>query len=317
MTDDRGVDAAIDRFLSVAGDTVIDRAVVVEKLRSMAADSGMDVSVFLKMLSAAFDPEVVRCMNAIRATADYDIPESKAACFLRFHAFITSPQPKYITAWRDDPSLEKRWYHSHVNGVLGDVRGALAAAHYHAGRLGALETSVAAILDTSSVREPLANATVAIGSTRKLDFEYQAFVLAYRRCLDYLALALACYFKIEASSFRTFPKSIAKTRMPKVAAALTQAHMRHVTPLAFVLAEGRKSVRHRIAHYEFVSAGCINLSARGFVLAGGGEEFSARAKTIGTALTDALSARLSCLHACIDDMIDSFISAARESAALS
>lgn len=35
-----------------------------------------------------------------------------------------------------------------------------------------------------------------------------------------------------------------------------------------VLAEGRKSVRHRIAHYEFVSAGCINLTARGFFLVG-------------------------------------------------
>lgn len=54
---------------------------------------------------------------------------------------------------------------------------------------------------------------MGLGGTRKMDFEYQAFVLAYRRCLDYLAGAIASYFKTEVSSFRTLPKSISKSKM--------------------------------------------------------------------------------------------------------
>lgn len=97
-----------------------------------------------------------------------------------------------------------------------------------------------------------------------MDFEYQPFVLACRRCLDYLANAFACYLKIEENSFRTFPKSIARRRDPKVVEALSKAYARHVVHLAFVLAKGRKSVRHWIAHYEFDSAGCINFFPQGF-----------------------------------------------------
>jgi hypothetical protein len=88
------------------------------------------------MFAIAQDPEIIRCTSAIRQLADYDISEERAKPFLRFHSFITAPQPKYITAWRADPKLEKKCYHSHVNGVLGDVRGALAATHCHADRLG-------------------------------------------------------------------------------------------------------------------------------------------------------------------------------------
>lgn len=267
--------------------------------------------MFLRMLAATLDPELQMCIGAIRQVADYDIPQERASSFLRFHAFITSPQPGYITAWRQDQDTERRWYHRHVNGILGDVRGALAAAHYHADRLREIESSVNAILAKTGARERLANSTMGLGCTRKMDIEYQGFVLAYRRCLDYLASALACYFMREADSFRTFPKSIAKTKSPKVATALTEAHARHVSKLAFVLAEGRKSVRNRIAHYEFVSAGCVNLTAKGFFIAGGGEELLMPDSLDDVNLSKALCDRLEYLHKCVDDMIDTFVQAAR------
>jgi hypothetical protein len=277
----------------------------------MTSDAEMDPAVFARMFQVAFDPEIVRCMNAIRQLADYDIAQDRAASFLRFHRFITSPQPRYIADWRADPKLERKWYHSHVNGVLGDVRGALAAAHYHASHLGEMEAKVSTILANSSFRERLGNSVMGLGGTRKMDFEYHAFVLAYRRCLDYLAGALASYFKTEASSFRTFPKSITNSKMPDVAKSLCEAHARHVQALAFVLAEGRKSVRHRIAHYDFVSAGCVNLTPQGFFLAGGGEELAPPGHPRGATLAAALDERLDRLHVCVDDMIDSFVEAAR------
>jgi hypothetical protein len=126
-----------------------------------------------------------------------------------------------------------------------------------------------------------------------------------------LAGALACYLKVEANSFRRFVASIRATRAPAVAAALTGAHGRHADALAFVLATGRQSVRNRIAHYDFVSAGCINMSARGFSLVGGGESLSVPSGSERTTLGEVLSDRLDRLHACVDDMIDSFVGAAR------
>lgn len=266
-----------------------------------------DPAAVARMLDIVFDPEIVR----VRQLADFDIPQERAASLLRFHAFITNPQPSYITSWRADPQLERRWYHQHANGILGDVRGALAAVHYHFARLTEIESGVNAILAASRIHERVENGSMGLGGTRKMDIEYQAFVLAYRRCLDYLAGALTCYFKLEANSFRKLPRSIANTKMPAVAAALVAAHARHVEHLAFVLAEGRKSVRHRIAHYDFVSAGCINLTAKGFFLAGGGEDLARDGRPRGTTLATVLNERIDRLHACVDDMIDTFIHAAR------
>jgi hypothetical protein len=97
-----------------------------------------------------------------------------------------------------------------------------------------------------------------------------------------------------------------------VATALVQAHTRHVDQLGFVLADGRRSVRNRVAHYEFVSAGCVNLTAQGFFLAGGGEELSLPEELRGARLGEVLSERIMQLHSCVDDMIDTFVGAARE-----
>jgi hypothetical protein len=159
------------------------------------------------------------------------------------------------------------------------------------------------------VKTLFANFNCGLGYTRALDIEYQAFILAIRRCLDYLACALACFFLREADSFRTFPKSIAKTRFPEVAASLTEAHARHVPQLEFVLAPGRKSVRHRIAHYEFVSAGTVNLGADGFFLVGGPEDPCWLPSDNIVNLNKALDGRLDSLHECVDDMIDTFLQA--------
>ena len=117
----------------------------------------------------------------------------------------------------------------------------------------------------------------------------------------------------EAASFRAFPDIIAKMKKsPQVAAALIQAYKRHEDPLAFVLAEGRMSVRNRVAHYEFVSAGCINLTTQAVFLAGGGEELRMPEKFSWVRLSKVLSDRLEYLHTSVDDMIDTFVQAARQ-----
>lgn len=135
-------------------------------------------------------PEFAQAVSAVQAIAGFDVPDQHRAAILRFHGFITQPQPEYVSVWRAEPNLEK-WYHRHVNGILGDVQGALAAAHYHKANLGRLESDLLAALRATGLLEHVGSSGVGFGGTRKLDFEYQSFVLACRRSLDYLSVALA------------------------------------------------------------------------------------------------------------------------------
>ena len=275
----------------------------------MSAEEPAPNEIFFQLLKTAFDPVLLQCGEAIRSLADYDIPEAYAGPFQRFHRFVTDPQPSYIAIWRADEKLESRWYRRHVDGVLSDVRAGLAAAHYHRENLAKLEDAVTGILAESDFAARMGDATLALGATRKMDFEYQAFVLSCRRALDYLAGAVGSYFKTESYSFRTLPKSLGRQLPHGVASALCAAHARHVEGLSFIMAEGRRSVRNRIAHNESVAAGVINLTSKGFVLAGGGEEMGMRRKG-PSRLQDVLAARLEQLHSCVADLIDSFIEAA-------
>jgi hypothetical protein len=124
---------------------------------------------FEKMFKLMVDPETMRTIQAIRAVADFDVPEDRQAVFMRFHTFITKPEPRYVTTWRGAPETE-RWYHQHVNGVLGDVRTGFAAAYYHAERLVELERKVTDVLAASSLGERMGSvAGMGLGGTRRLE----------------------------------------------------------------------------------------------------------------------------------------------------
>ena len=259
-------------------------------------------------LKRGVEPDLVACIRSIREILSYDIPEERESSFRRFQEFVETRQLETLAPWRGHHHTTKRkWYFGCYKGISVYVRGALAAAHYHADRLREIQEQVDVIMAEPRVKQLFANKGWGLGYTRTLDIEYHAFILAIRRCLDYLAGTLGCFFLREADSFRTFPKSIAKSRFPDVAAALTAAHARHAPHLEFVLAAGRKSIRHRIAHYEFVSAGFVNLSADGFFLAGGPEDPNRPPGRFK--LEKALDERLDLLHACVADMIDTFLQA--------
>jgi hypothetical protein len=261
-----------------------------------------------QLLRNGMHPEMVALQETMYEILGYDIPQERAASFQRFE----SRQLSSLAPWRGHHLTTKRkWFFGCSTGISMHVRGALAAAHYHADRLREIQERANIALAEPCVKRTLGNGVIGLGYPRALDIEYQAFILAIRRCLDYLACALACFFLREADSFRTFPKSIARTRFPEVAAALTEAHARHLSQLDFVLAAGRRSVRHRVAHYEFVSVGSVNIRSDGFFLLGGPENIrlgiSCPTSWKATSLNNALADRLDSLHACVDDMIDTFL----------
>lgn len=271
----------------------------------------MELEAFRKLALIAFDPDILRCGEEIRRLADFDIPEDRQAPFHSFHQFITNPAPKYILEWRADPARELRWYGPHVDGILGSVRSALAAAHYHLAHLTEIENAVLDLLDRHDLGSRMGKANMAFGQTRQMDFEYHAFVFSCRRSLDYLTRALTRYFQQEANSFRQWPKGLRNWRPRQVAEALSAAHERHAVHLDFLMGrENRKSLRDRLAHDEFVDAATINLSARGFRLVGGGEKMGFQSND-RRRLQDVLTERLERVHDCVDDVIQSFIGAAR------
>jgi len=263
--------------------------------------------------SLFYQPVVQKAVSEIEAVAGYRLNNQLRAPFLHFHAFITmDPPPRYITNWRSDPA-RNRWYHCHVNGVLGHVQNALACVFYHRDNLCAIEDSVRQIFLQSGAQAVLGNSTIGLGNTIRWDAEYQAFVLAVRRCLDYLARAMATYFQNDHHSFRRLPGFLRNVKPAPVSLALADACKRHEANFAYVLSDGkRKSIRDLLSHYEYISAGSLNIGRTGFLVAGGGENLKPVSGVWDGGLSAIIRKRADELHACIGDVLATFVAAARE-----
>lgn len=270
-------------------------------------EAGQQMQGFLlNALGMFFSPEMQSCLAKVREIAGYELSPADKAPFLAFHKFITDPQPIFITELRTDPKRE-HWYHALVNGMLGNVQGSYNCVLYHQGRVTQTEQALLQALQEHRIKGFSENGSVGLGGTTVLDFEYQAYVLAYRRCLDQLAYALAAFFKNKYTSFRTLPRFLERRKPKEVAQKLSAVQAKYECEFEFVLSEdGVPSVRDRIAHYEFVQAGCFNLSTRGVVLVGGGENLNLQGSSTNS-LTEILNRKSHNLHQCITEMIDVFI----------
>jgi len=260
----------------------------------------------IKSLNMFFSSEMQACLAQIQAIAGYEPSEEYKVPFGAFNQFISDPEPNFISKLRADPKRE-HWYHALVGGILGNVQGSYNCALYHQDRVIYTEHTLMQALREHNIKELPQNGCVAIGGTPVLDFEYQAYVLAFRRCLDQLACALAAFFKNKYSSFRTLSKFLERQKPTEIANKLIDVHAKHVDNFEFVLSEnGVRSVRDRIAHYEFVQAGSFNVSVKGVVLVGGGENLNLLGDTKRT-LTEILQSKSSNLQQCITEMLEVFI----------
>lgn len=271
----------------------------------------MDTDVFKKMMESFFSPEIQGCLSAIESITGYQLSATDRQPFLYFHNYLTNPEPTFITAWRADPALEK-WYHRFANGFLMDLQNTLACVIYHHERLKTIETAVIENIEKFNYRKVIGNSTVALGNTLIWDFEYQAFILAYRRCLDYLARAICNYFKNDFHSFRRLGTYLGKLKPESISKPLITLHEKYSPLFEFVLSEGdRKSLRDRISHYGYVQAGTINLSQLGFMLASGGEELGMSHASGPIALSEVLDRHVLNLKSCIREMTYQYVDSIR------
>ena len=245
-------------------------------------------------------------IEEIAAVADFELSNEAGRPFVEFVHWVNG-RPAFIARWRADPVSEKRDYPRFMTATDG-ARSAYAAACYHLGRLTAIETAVNAVLSRYDFTKQLPpNSVAAIGRMRQLDFEYHAFVLAYRRCLDYLAWGLSTYFKERQNSYRRFGKTLASAHPSTVAAALKVVYDRHSQKFEFVMGDERgKSLRDRISHNEFVQAATINVGASGHRFVGGGENLRLSDPTDNRSLSEILNGRAADLHTCISDFLTTF-----------
>lgn len=193
--------------------------------------------------------------------------------FMFFHNYFTNPQPEWVNQLRANEKSNK-WYARLADGIFHNTQGARRAAQYHLDRIYEIENQVQNYLnqfDSSNIPQ---GSCIAIGNTQKLDFEYHAFVFAYRRTLEYFAAAIAAYSKDECGSFKDLSNILKKPKFPaSIASPILKLIDEYSPKFNFVLTTGSsRSVRDKIAHFEFVSAGTFNLTSDGFRLLGGGEQ---------------------------------------------
>lgn len=264
------------------------------------------VPEFVAQMTALWNhPAMQKCMSDITAVAGYRLTDDRRAPFLSFHRFITSaPEPTYIGRLRGS-----RWYNRHVDGVLGHVQNAVACVWYHHDNLRLIEDSVARIFVGSEAQSLLGDSTIGGGNTIRWDAEYQAFVLAVRRCLDYLARAIAAYFRNDHHSFRKMPSLLNNVKPKEVASEIRSVIETHIPAFEYVLSDGnKKSIRDLLSHYEYISAGVLNISRHGFVMAGGGEQLSVGKWEGG--LGTVITGRAEHLQQCVAAVLEQFIRSA-------
>jgi hypothetical protein len=160
---------------------------------------------------------------------------------------------------------------------LANVHEGLAAAHYHADRVRQIEERIVGVVDQLDLER---GQTISFPS-RLLTFEYQAFVLALRRTLEYLAAATAAFFKLDQPRIRHLADNLGGRAPTEVGSEVAEYVRDVLRQLPRVLSEGEElSVRDRIVHTESVDAGTFNVllnPASGELeihLVGGGEEFA-------------------------------------------
>jgi hypothetical protein len=253
------------------------------------------------------------CFQFVESILGYKLSATDRQPFLYFHTYLTNPQPEFIKNWRDDPKKEN-WYQKFSNRILGDVQNAFPCVLYHYEKLIGLENSLFTGIEKFNYREVFgSNSSMGGGNTLIFDFEYQAYILAYRRCLDYLARAIGTYFMQDFNSFRKLGEHLEKLNRPITTEPLIKVHEKYRSSFEFVLSDGaRKSVRDVISHYEFVSLGTINLSKRGIVIAGGGKNDFILYGERNLLLSEILQKQVSDLRLCIREFIYTYVDSIRK-----
>jgi hypothetical protein len=155
-------------------------------------------------------------------------------------------------------SRKKDWLAAMQEQIFGAFREGLVAVYYHLDHIRQLERAIADRAETS--RDLLfSTPPTTLGlNCRPLNAEYQAFKFAVRRTLEYLAGAVAMFFKTDGTRIRKLATTI-DGREPTDRARPIQARLAGANLEANIGTDDERSVRDLLAHYRSIDAGVINI----------------------------------------------------------
>jgi hypothetical protein len=154
------------------------------------------------------------------------------------------------------------WMTRFWTALLDHTMEGYGATLYHYERLMEIEQEIVRAADCLK-DIPVGSSTSCMGggNYRVFDYEYQAYLMAYRRTLEYLAQAVCRYFKVEGTSIREVVKQIKDREPRQVRERITITLNTHLQAMVdFLPADGgQRSARDVLAHWNPVKAGDINI----------------------------------------------------------
>lgn len=232
-----------------------------------------DQEMFRRMTKVSEDPVVLDFFDHAEIVAGFTLPASIKVLFENHHHhFFDEPCPNFTKGWGTE-SPDWKWQKLHDESIFGSAQSATAAVFYHYENLLQIEREILSFRDIDRLIQLMGRwGAIGGGNTQKLDFEYHAFVFAYRRTLDYLSRGIAALVREECKSYKHLPASLQNHSNKPWVRRIIDMHSKYADRLeTFVHAARGHSTRDRIAHYVHVPAGCLNVNAQGVFFAGGGE----------------------------------------------
>lgn len=135
---------------------------------------------------------------------------------------------------------------------IHSIRDIIYSADYHIKQIDDLQVSLEQSLRKQSQKY---NQTMGYGNlyTRKLDYEFQAFILKIRASLDYFKQGVQlCYKEVDSNDFPKFIKSLPSN--------LKSIYKQYQSDLNdnLILSHNKETVRDLLAHQKYISLGTIN-----------------------------------------------------------
>lgn len=230
-------------------------------------------------------------LKTTEKVAGFEFPEYTNRKFLHVHSLITAtPQLATLSRLTVEGGSRKDWLKRFTSAVLGDVQEGLAASYYHLANIEYIEQGViSAALSTLAPLELKVGTTVAIGNTRKINFEYQAFAFSIRRTMEYLAASVNAFFKRDGNRIRDLAVSIKGAEPTELSEKVSAKAEQLIQGLQDLLPPGSDlSVRDQVAHWKTVPAGHLNVAwtQTGILVgfAGGGQNINPWAAETGLEL---------------------------------
>jgi hypothetical protein len=166
--------------------------------------------------------------------------------------------PDHLVKAPGEPDWMTRFWTALLNHTIEGY----GATLYHYERLAEIEQQIVRAADSlKDIPVGYSTSYMGGGNLRVFEYEYQAYLMAYRRTLEYLAQAICSYFKVEGKRIRGVEKKIKDCEPRQVCERLVAVLDTHLKAMVdFLPKKGDPdSKRDELAHGKPVKLGERNI----------------------------------------------------------